>query len=84
MGCHFLLQGIFPAQESNPGLPHYRQTLYCLSHQRPSMTSPKSRLGWSLESLLDEAWEHCEQARVRSEATLCPIGTHVCYCLRGS
>ena len=31
--CHFLLQGIFPTQGSNPGLPHCRQTLYCLSHQ---------------------------------------------------
>ena len=30
---HFLLQGIFPTQESNPGLPHCRQTLYHLSHQ---------------------------------------------------
>ena len=33
MDCHFLLQGIFPTQESNPGLLHCRQTLYCLSHQ---------------------------------------------------
>ena len=33
MGCHFLLQGIFPTQGSNPGLPHCRQTLYRLSHQ---------------------------------------------------
>ena len=33
VGCHFLLQGIFPTQESNPGLPHCRQTLYRLSHQ---------------------------------------------------
>ena len=31
--CHFLLQGIFPTQGSNPGLPHCRQTLYHLSHQ---------------------------------------------------
>ena len=31
--CHFLLQGIFPTQELNPGLPHCRQTLYRLSHQ---------------------------------------------------
>ena len=30
---HFLLQGIFPTQGLNPGLPHYRQMLYCLSHQ---------------------------------------------------
>ena len=27
MGCHFLLQRIFPTQGSNPGLPHCRQTL---------------------------------------------------------
>ena len=31
--CHALLQGIFPTQGSNPGLPHCRQILYCLSHQ---------------------------------------------------
>ena len=30
---HFLLQGIFPTQGSNPDLPHCRQTLYRLSHQ---------------------------------------------------
>ena len=34
VGCHFLLQVIFPAQGSHPGLPHCRQTLYHLSHQR--------------------------------------------------
>ena len=28
-----LLQGIFPTQGSNPGLPHCRQTLYQLSHK---------------------------------------------------
>ena len=33
VGCYFLLQGIFPTQGSNPGLPHCRQILYCLSHQ---------------------------------------------------
>ena len=27
VGCHFLLQGIFPIQGSNPGLPHCTQTL---------------------------------------------------------
>ena len=31
--CHFLLQGIFPTQRSNTGLPHCRQMLYYLSHQ---------------------------------------------------
>ena len=34
VGCHPLLQGIFPAQGSNPGLLHCRQILYQLSHQR--------------------------------------------------
>ena len=33
VGCHFLLQGIFPTQGSNLGLPHCRQMLYPLSHQ---------------------------------------------------
>ena len=33
VGCHFLLQGIFPTQGENPGLPHCRQTLYYLSHK---------------------------------------------------
>ena len=28
-----ILQGIFPTQRSNPGFPHGRQILYCLSHQ---------------------------------------------------
>ena len=36
VGCHFLLQGIFPTQGSNPGLLHCRQMLYCLSHQGSS------------------------------------------------
>ena len=31
VGCHFLLQGISPTQESNPGLLHCRQILYRLS-----------------------------------------------------
>ena len=33
VGCHFLLQGIFPTHGLNPVLLHCRQTLYPLSHQ---------------------------------------------------
>ena len=33
VGCHALLQGIFPTQGSNPGLPQCRRILYRLSHQ---------------------------------------------------
>jgi len=42
MGLPALLQGIFPAQGSNPDLPHYRQIIYCLSHQ-----------GWTLNPMTD-------------------------------
>ena len=34
VGCHSLLQGIFPIRDLNPGLPHCRQILYHLGHQR--------------------------------------------------
>ena len=40
VGSHFLLQGIFPTEGSNPGLPHCRQILYCLSHRG----SPRSHI----------------------------------------
>ena len=33
VGCHTLLQGIFPNQGSNPYLPHCRHSLYGLSRQ---------------------------------------------------
>jgi len=33
VGSHSLLQGIFPTQGSNPGLPHCRRMLYQLSHK---------------------------------------------------
>ena len=33
MGCHALLQGIFPTEGSNPGLLHCRHILYHLSYQ---------------------------------------------------
>ena len=36
---HSILQGIFPTQESNPGLPHCEQILYNLSYQIHSTES---------------------------------------------
>jgi len=33
VGCHALLQRIFPTQGASSGLLHCRQILYCLSHQ---------------------------------------------------
>ena len=39
VGCCALLQGIFPTQGLNPGLPHCRQILYCLSLQGRNSSS---------------------------------------------
>ena len=33
VGCHYLLQGIFPSRGLNTGLPNCRPILYCLSPQ---------------------------------------------------
>ena len=40
MGSHSLLQGTFLIQGLNPGLPHCRQILYLLSHQRSPSIFP--------------------------------------------
>ena len=49
-----LLQGIFPAKGSNPGLLHYRQILYCLSHQASinSKDLRRQRMRW-LDGITD-------------------------------
>ena len=52
VGCHFLLQEIFPTQGSNPGLLKCRQTLYHLSHQ--GSPKYKSRLYLTRENYVAE------------------------------
>ena len=42
VGSLSLLQGIFPTQGSNPGIPHCRQILYQLSHKGLDMAKKKS------------------------------------------
>ena len=51
VGCHALLQRIFPTQRSNPGLPHCRQILYQLSYQG----SPSKARQYQIGSWLCEA-----------------------------
>ena len=46
VGCHPLLQGIFPTQGSNLGLLHCRQILYHLSHERELSMGEKIALKW--------------------------------------
>ena len=57
MDCHFLLQGIFLTQGSNPGLLHCRQSLHHLSHQGNTRISNKiihnsHYRAWASHSLL--------------------------------
>ena len=64
--CHFLLQGIFPAQGSNPGLLHCRQTLYHLSHL---MVEMKEIWGLVLKSDFTRTRLHLHQVMPGSEAS---------------
>ena len=49
LGCHALLQVIFPTQGSHHGLPHCRWILYHLSHQgSPSLSLQMPMLGLEL------------------------------------
>ena len=51
VGSLSLLQGIFPTQGSNPGLPHCRQVLYQLSHKECEILSNcGDGDGWALIS----------------------------------
>ena len=66
MGCHSLLQGIFPAQGLNLGLPHCRHTLYRLSYQ----ASPKS-LGQATLTATSDCGYGCD--------TLCSLDINASY-----
>ena len=54
VGCHFLLQGIFPIQGSNVGLLHCRQAPYCLNCKGSSWGSSQPR-DWT------QVYPHCRQ-----------------------
>ena len=56
---HFLLQGIFPTQGSNSGLPHCRKILYQLSHKG----SPKI-LEWVTYPFSSGSSQHRNRTRV--------------------
>ena len=63
--CHALLQGIFPTQGSNPGIPHCRQILYHLSHEgSPGKVEwwPSERYAMSQNLWI---WVHLEKATLQ-------------------
>ena len=77
VGCHFLLQGIFHTQGSNPSLLHYRQILYDLSHQGSLSTRtppgkprilPYSKCTWSsMSAFLTPPFERFRRAELYLE-----------------
>ena len=69
VGCHALLQGIFPTQGSDPGVLHCRQILHQLSHQGRRQNSdswdestgvrhPAFRLGIVISRMSFEVKDH--------------------------
>ena len=75
VGSHSLLQGIFPIQGSNPGLPHCRQILCQLSHKG----SPRI-LKWTAYPLSSGSWQPRNQTGVSCIAG----GFFTNECIRGS
>ena len=65
VGCHFLLQGIFLTQGSNPGLPHCRQMFYWLSYmgsfsKEANVNGELLALKYYLSHLLHSESEPCQ------------------------
>ena len=58
--CYALLQGIFPTQGWNPGLPNCRQILYRLSHHTKTITSHDKAASTSAAT---QAGPRCQQIR---------------------
>ena len=56
MGCHALLQGIFPTQGSNHDLWHCRWILYCLSPQGSPRTPERVAYHFSRRSSWPRNW----------------------------
>ena len=59
VGCQALLQGVFPTQGRNPGLPHCRRILCRLSRQgRPQGPSPQAPLRLNMKQRLECSVTH--------------------------
>ena len=87
VGSLSILQGIFPNQGLNPGLPHCRRILYQLSHKGSPrilewVTYPFSR-GSSLPQELNRGLLHCREfftSWATREECVC-VCVYVCVCV---
>ena len=77
MGSLSLLQGIFTTQGVNPGLPHCRQILYCLSHQESSFSSVQFTRSVVSDSLQPHELQHtsppCPSSTPRVHPNSCAL-----------
>ena len=67
VGCHFLLQGIFPTQGLNPGL--YQQQSICLQFGRPALATHSSNLAWKLPWTQEPGAGYCPWGLKESDTT---------------
>ena len=68
VGSLSLLQGIFPTQGLNPGLPHCRQILYQLSHK-----------GSPVNKIVSQASVINTPLKISSAQFLCPVNLPFLY-----
>ena len=78
VGCHFLLQGIFPTQGSNPGLPHFRQTLYHLSYQGCCSVNRHQNVNWERQEATLWRWIEIRDIRLTHDFMHTYTHAHIC------
>ena len=82
VGCHVLLQGIFPTQGSNPCLLHCRQILYLLSHQGSPISIHSKAININPENTVKKmsnvsiVWQSCNYYSIQFSS-----GTQSCLTL---
>ena len=92
VGSLSLLQGIFPTQGSNPGLPNCRQILYQLSHKGSprilawvaypfsSRSSLTQESNWSLLHYRQTLYHLSYEGSPRYNMCICILYIHMCVC----
>ena len=89
VGCHFLLQGLFMTQGSNPGFLHCRQIFYHLSHEGSPINQPTTvflpaefhgqRRAWRLQSMAWQTVRH-DWATTHNNNTFLIYLHHLTWC----
>ena len=67
VGSHYLLQGIFLTQESDSGLLHCREILYCLSHREATESSTRMQVWHKSHSINIYYWNEWINPHLRQK-----------------